>query len=149
MISEPKLHLSLRFHRLQQLLFIFILLVFQSTWCCSVCKRKMSKILVNEDSTESHLEIPTRDIQRRHSDVKLSSQNEIHVAGLGRGLAPPRSSDAVRRHSDVSPATLKDLEKVSRSSIAHLWDKFTRLYMCLFYFTCRIFYALFVAIDRS
>ena len=90
-------------------------------WCCSVCKRKMSKAthLMNEDSTESHLDIPTREITRRHSDVKLNSQNESQIQGLGHGLAPPRSSDTGRRHSDVSPATLKELEKVSQTLSVH------------------------------
>ncbi|XP_043283808.1 regulating synaptic membrane exocytosis protein 1 isoform X2 [Venturia canescens] len=84
-----------------------------STWCCSVCKRKMSKgqPLLNDDSTESHLDIPSQPMRRRHSDVKLDSQNDVQMCGLGRGLAPPKNSDAGRRHSDVSPATLKELEK--------------------------------------
>lgn len=52
-------------------------------------------------------------LQRRHSDVKLgSSTGGLTVSGAGSlGLAPPRSPE-LRRHSDVSPASLKELEKV-------------------------------------
>lgn len=33
------------------------------------------------------------------------------MGGLGAGLVPPRGPE-LRRHSDVSPASLKELEKV-------------------------------------
>lgn len=67
-----------------------------------------------QDSTDSLLEVPILDtLQRRHSDVKLgSSTGGLTVGGAGAlGLAPPRSPE-LRRHSDVSPASLKELEKV-------------------------------------
>lgn len=46
-------------------------------------------------------------LQRRHSDVKLNTNVVNHQIGL----APPRSPE-LRRHSDVSPATIKELEKL-------------------------------------
>lgn len=48
---------------------------------------------------------------RRHSDVKLGSTSQLNTNN-GSGLAPPRSPE-LRRHSDVSPASLKELERVS------------------------------------
>lgn len=52
-------------------------------------------------------------LQRRHSDVKIGSGGSANNSGgLGSGLAPPRSPE-LRRHSDVSPASLKEIEKVS------------------------------------
>ena len=79
-----------------------------NTWRCSVCRRKMaSRICIPQDSTDSSLDVPILEaLQRRHSDVKL---NVAPVNGLG--LAPPRSPE-LRRHSDVSPASLKELEKL-------------------------------------
>lgn len=57
------------------------------------------------------LEVPIMDaLQRRHSDVKLGSTNQLSTH-TDFGLAPPRSPE-LRRHSDVSPASLKELEKV-------------------------------------
>lgn len=50
-------------------------------------------------------------LQRRHSDAKLGSTQTLAPAN-GTALAPPRSPEC-RRHSDVSPASLKELEKVS------------------------------------
>ncbi|CAO1399965.1 unnamed protein product [Diamesa serratosioi] len=78
-----------------------------STWRCSVCRRKMaSRICIPQDSTDSQLDVPILEaLQRRHSDVKLNAVN--HQLGL----APPRSPE-LRRHSDVSPASLKELEKL-------------------------------------
>lgn len=74
-----------------------------------------------QDSTETSLELPVcESLQRRHSDVKLGgssggggglSPGGGGAGGLGAGLAPPRSPE-LRRHSDVSPASLKELEKV-------------------------------------
>lgn len=43
--------------------------------------------------------------------------------GLGTGLAPPRSPE-LRRHSDVSPASLKELEKVAGERREELrWER--------------------------
>lgn len=65
--------------------------------------------IVGQDSTDSLLDAPVLEaLQRRHSDVKLGSSL---TAGQAGGLAPPRSPE-LRRHSDVSPASLKELEKV-------------------------------------
>ena len=67
-----------------------------------------SRICIPQDSTDSNLDVPVLEaLQRRHSDVKLNTtavNNQI-------GLVPPRSPE-LRRHSDVSPATLKELEKL-------------------------------------
>lgn len=80
-------------------------------WKCSVCRRKLqSRPAVPQDSTESLLDIPVQELQRRHSEARLGGGG-----GLGPssgGLAPPRSPE-LRRHSDVSPASLKELEKVT------------------------------------
>lgn len=55
-------------------------------------------------------------LQRRHSDIKIGSGSSGSNAGvLEGGLAPPRSPE-LRRHSDVSPASLKEIEKVSITS---------------------------------
>lgn len=50
---------------------------------------------------------------RRHSDAKLGSTSTLGP-GNGVSLAPPRSPE-LRRHSDVSPASLKELEKLKGS----------------------------------
>lgn len=67
-----------------------------------------SRICIPQDSTDSNLDVPVLEaLQRRHSDVKLNTpavNNQI-------GLVPPRSPE-LRRHSDVSAATLKELEKL-------------------------------------
>lgn len=65
-----------------------------------------SRICIPQDSTDSNLDVPVLEaLQRRHSDVKLNAvQSQI-------GLQPPRSPE-LRRHSDVSPASLKELEKL-------------------------------------
>lgn len=69
-----------------------------------------SRVCLPQDSTDSLLEVPVMEaIQRRHSDVKLGSSQQLS-SGNG-GLAPPRSPE-LRRHSDVSPASLRELEKV-------------------------------------
>ncbi|XP_065162627.1 regulating synaptic membrane exocytosis protein 1 isoform X2 [Atheta coriaria] len=82
-----------------------------SRWTCSVCRRKIqSRAAMQQDSSESLLEIPTQEIQRRHSDIRLGSSGGL-TPGVGSGLAPPRSPE-LRRHSDVSPASLKELEKL-------------------------------------
>jgi len=80
----------------------------QNTWRCSVCRRKMSsRICIPQDSTDSNLDVPVLEaLQRRHSDVKLNAINNQAL-----GLVPPRSPE-LRRHSDVSAATLKELEKL-------------------------------------
>lgn len=96
----------------------------QNTWCCSICRRKQqsSSILqpvMTQNSTDSLLDVPIADtLQRRHSDVKIGRNSGSAGSGngsLGTGLAPPRSPE-LRRHSDVSPATLKDMEKVNRTA---------------------------------
>lgn len=92
---------------------VFILFQHEKlTWRCSVCRRKMaSRVCIPQDSTESMLDVPVIEaLQRRHSDVKLGSSQQLST-GNGIGLAPPRSPE-LRRHSDVSPATIKELEKV-------------------------------------
>lgn len=68
-----------------------------------------SRVCIPQDSTDSNLDVPVLEaLQRRHSDVKLNAANNQS------GLLPPRSPD-LRRHSDVSPASLnlKELEKFS------------------------------------
>jgi hypothetical protein len=47
-------------------------------------------------------------LQRRHSDVKLNTNNNAQI-----GLQPPRSPE-LRRHSDVSPASLKELTNLEK-----------------------------------
>ncbi|XP_068618702.1 regulating synaptic membrane exocytosis protein 2 [Battus philenor] len=79
-----------------------------SSWRCSVCRRKAGPRLppAAQDSTDSLLEVPVLEaLQRRHSEARLGS------GGSSGGLAPPRSPE-LRRHSDVSPASLKELEKL-------------------------------------
>lgn len=82
-------------------------------WRCSVCRRKMSsRVCIPQDSTDSSLDVPILEaLVRRHSDAKLGSSTNL-APGDGVSLAPPRSPE-LRRHSDVSPASLKELEKVS------------------------------------
>jgi hypothetical protein len=48
-------------------------------------------------------------LQRRHSDVKLNTNNNNNQIGL----QPPRSPE-LRRHSDVSPASLKELTNLEK-----------------------------------
>ncbi|XP_053670456.1 regulating synaptic membrane exocytosis protein 2 [Anopheles nili] len=81
-------------------------------WRCSVCRRKMaSRICIPQESTDSALEVPVMEtLQRRHSDIKLGFNQHLDD-GKGSALAPPRSPE-LRRHSDVSPASLKELEKL-------------------------------------
>lgn len=87
-------------------------------WKCSVCRRKLqSRPQVAQDSTESLLDIPVQELQRRHSEARLgTSGGGLSVGTPGCGLAPPRSPE-LRRHSDVSPASLKELEKVRRTRV--------------------------------
>nr|XP_049706796.1 regulating synaptic membrane exocytosis protein 1 isoform X4 [Helicoverpa armigera] len=78
-----------------------------NSWRCSVCRRKAQPRLppAAQDSTDSLLDVPVLEaLQRRHSEARLGS------GGSSAGLAPPRSPE-LRRHSDVSPASLKELEK--------------------------------------
>lgn len=71
-----------------------------------------SRVCIPQDSTDSMLDVPVLEaLQRRHSDAKLGSTQTLAPAN-GTALAPPRSPEC-RRHSDVSPASLKELEKVS------------------------------------
>lgn len=87
----------------------------QTTWRCSVCRRKMaSRVCLAQDSTDSLLDVPIMEaLVRRHSDAKLGSTTTLGP-GNGVSLAPPRSPE-LRRHSDVSPASLKELEKLKGS----------------------------------
>ncbi|KAI5697159.1 hypothetical protein M8J75_006040 [Diaphorina citri] len=85
----------------------------ENTWRCSICRRKLqsrAQPVLSQNSTDSLLDVPVLEaLQRRHSDVKIGSANSgAHPAN--QGLAPPRSPE-LRRHSDVSPASLKELEK--------------------------------------
>lgn len=69
-----------------------------------------SRVCLPQDSTDSLLDVPVMEaIQRRHSDVKLGSSQQLSTGNCG--LAPPRSPE-LRRHSDVSPASIRELEKV-------------------------------------
>lgn len=83
-----------------------------------MCRRKLAsrdQPIVTQESTDSLLEVPVLEaLQRRHSDARLGCQSGSQIGGLGSGLAPPRSPE-LRRHSDVSPASLKELEKVRRA----------------------------------
>ncbi|KYQ54337.1 Protein piccolo, partial [Trachymyrmex zeteki] len=85
----------------------------KSSWRCSVCRRKIAsrdQPIVTQDSTDSMLDVPCLEaLHRRHSDARLGPTGS-QIGALGSGLAPPRSSE-IRRHSDVSPASLKELEK--------------------------------------
>lgn len=76
-----------------------------------------SRVCIPQDSTDSNLDVPVLEaLQRRHSDVKLNAANSQS------GLLPPRSPD-LRRHSDVSPASLKELEKfTSKSTNEGEWE---------------------------
>ncbi|XP_053594404.1 regulating synaptic membrane exocytosis protein 1 isoform X2 [Microplitis demolitor] len=98
-----------------------------STWRCSVCRRKIAsrgQPIVTQESTDSLLEVPVLEaLQRRHSDARLSCQSGGPTSNLGSGLAPPRSPE-LRRHSDVSPASLKELEKVAGERREELrWER--------------------------
>lgn len=63
---------------------------------------------IPQDSTDSNLDVPILEaLQRRHSDVKLNTS----LINSQIGLVPPRSPE-LRRHSDVSPASLRELEKL-------------------------------------
>ncbi|XP_025603106.2 regulating synaptic membrane exocytosis protein 1 isoform X2 [Athalia rosae] len=98
-----------------------------STWRCSVCRRKIAsrgQPVVTQESTDSLLDVPVLEaLQRRHSDARLGCQAGNHTGGLTSGLAPPRSPE-LRRHSDVSPASLKELEKVAGERCEELrWER--------------------------
>lgn len=84
-----------------------------------MCRRKLAsrgQPIVPQESTDSLLEVPVLEsLPRRHSDARLGSQTMSQLGALGAGLAPPRSPE-LRRHSDVSPASLKELEKVRKSN---------------------------------
>lgn len=72
-----------------------------------------SRVCIPQDSTDSTLDVPVLEaLQRRHSDAKLGSSTQTLAPSNGAALAPPRSPE-LRRHSDVSPASLKELERVS------------------------------------
>ncbi|CAG9087799.1 unnamed protein product [Plutella xylostella] len=80
----------------------------ENSWRCSVCRRKAAPRLppAAQDSTDSLLDVPVLDsLQRRHSEARLGGGSSSTA------LAPPRSPE-LRRHSDVSPASLKELEKL-------------------------------------
>ncbi|XP_049779474.1 uncharacterized protein LOC126176362 [Schistocerca cancellata] len=101
----------------------------ESTWRCSICRRKLQSRaappVMTQESTDSLLDVPVLEaLQRRHSDVKIGSGSSLTVSGGGgSGLAPPRSPE-LRRHSDVSPASLKELEKVAGERREELrWER--------------------------
>ncbi|KAL0270495.1 UNVERIFIED_CONTAM: hypothetical protein PYX00_007892 [Menopon gallinae] len=100
----------------------------ESTWSCSICRRKRqsrTQPVIAQDSTDSLLDVPMLEaLQRRHSDVKLGPGGACSTGGgLGAGLAPPRSPE-LRRHSDVSPASLKEIEKVAGDRREELrWER--------------------------
>lgn len=74
-----------------------------------------SRVCIPQDSTDSCLDVPILEaLQRRHSDAKLGSSTTLGPSLEGISLAPPRSPE-LRRHSDVSPASLKELEKLKGS----------------------------------
>lgn len=74
-----------------------------------------SRVCLPQDSTDSTLDVPCLEaIQRRHSDVKLGSSQQLSCGNSA--LAPPRSPE-LRRHSDVSPASIRELEKVGANII--------------------------------
>lgn len=80
-----------------------------------------SRVCIPQDSTDSCLDVPVIEaLQRRHSDVKLGSSQQL---SSGVGLAPPRSPE-LRRHSDVSPASIKELEKVMHGPFPYGCCKF-------------------------
>ncbi|KAH1003946.1 hypothetical protein HUJ04_003776 [Dendroctonus ponderosae] len=80
-------------------------------WILAAVKMQSRAAVITQDSNESLLEIPLQELQRRHSEARLgSSGGALTVGSVGSGLAPPRSPE-LRRHSDVSPASLKELEK--------------------------------------
>ncbi|XP_076279838.1 regulating synaptic membrane exocytosis protein fife isoform X2 [Lasioglossum baleicum] len=87
-----------------------------SSWRCSICRRKIAsrdQPIMTQESTDSLLEVPVLEaLQRRHSDARLGCQSGSQLGGLGSGLLPSRSPEW-RRHSDASPAILKELEKVA------------------------------------
>ncbi|KAK6634284.1 hypothetical protein RUM44_004895 [Polyplax serrata] len=87
----------------------------ETTWSCSICRRKRqsrNQPAIAQEFTDSLLDVPVLEaLQRRHSDIKIGSGSSGSNAGvLEGGLAPPRSPE-LRRHSDVSPASLKEIEK--------------------------------------
>ncbi|KAK6645637.1 hypothetical protein RUM43_001917 [Polyplax serrata] len=89
----------------------------ETTWSCSICRRKRqsrNQPAIAQEFTDSLLDVPVLEaLQRRHSDIKIGSGSSGSNAGvLEGGLAPPRSPE-LRRHSDVSPASLKEIEKVA------------------------------------
>lgn len=89
-------------------------------WKCSVCRRKLqSRAALAQDSSESLLDVPIQELQRRHSEARLGSSGGLSPCP-GSGLAPPRSPE-LRRHSDVSPASLKELEKVRACEVVATW----------------------------
>ena len=88
--------------------------------CCSATC--VIRICIPQDSTDSNLDVPVLEaLQRRHSDVKLNT-NAVNASQIG--LAPPRSPE-LRRHSDVSPASLRELEKLkggTKTTSESDWD---------------------------
>lgn len=122
---------------------------FQSKWRCSICRRRSQgrgqaqrtasasgALGIHEGGAagENLLELPGG-LQRRHSDVKIgggaasqaNNNNNNNNAGGGGGaskvLDVPRSPE-LRRHSDVSPASLRELEKVAGERREELrWER--------------------------
>ncbi|XP_063222344.1 regulating synaptic membrane exocytosis protein 2 [Bacillus rossius redtenbacheri] len=97
----------------------------ETSWRCSICRRKLqsrTQPIVSQESTDILLDVPVVEaLQRRHSDIKIGSGSAAGSGGSG--LAPPRSPE-LRRHSDVSPASLKELEKVAGERREELrWER--------------------------
>lgn len=112
-----------------QYIALILLVSLQNMWRCSVCRRKMaSRVCIPQDSTDSTLDVPVLEaLQRRHSDAKLGSSTQtLAPSGNGAALAPPRSPE-LRRHSDVSPASLKELERVSDPEVPPIPSQTSRL----------------------
>lgn len=88
---------------------VSMLLEYRKKCLYFTCRKLQSRAALQQDSSESLLDVPIQELQRRHSEARLGGG--LMVGGVGSGLAPPRSPE-LRRHSDVSPASLKELEKV-------------------------------------
>ncbi|XP_059468739.1 regulating synaptic membrane exocytosis protein 1-like isoform X2 [Neocloeon triangulifer] len=104
-------------------------------WRCSICRRRTQGRgqtqrtasasgalgLQSENSAGDLLELPGG-LQRRHSDVKIGAGQKTE-ANNTKVLDIPRSPE-LRRHSDVSPASLRELEKVAGEHREELrWER--------------------------
>ncbi|XP_065348857.1 regulating synaptic membrane exocytosis protein 1 isoform X3 [Cloeon dipterum] len=110
-----------------------------SKWRCSICRRRSQNRgqtqrtasasgalgLRSDNSAGDLLELPGG-LQRRHSDVKLGAGGQnaaVTATNNVKVLELPRSPE-LRRHSDVSPASLRELEKVAGERREELrWER--------------------------